>query len=362
MEALLHGLDQAALASLVVPLWVLIAGHVLTAVEATHGASPYWLVSWLLGFVAAYGGGTLSALLLQVRSAHRLGPPPAPRKADGGLGARAGARPGPPAASSLPACPAPQNPGAAAVALFSRNQVGVVYTLVWWVYGYLPGGLLRRGYAGLPPLRCAAKLCRAVLRATTVVQRVDAAARLHPGVVAAPVVLGTLAGAGGKLLTDAFLHCAGYTQGGCCTGKPCMRVDSRHAVHSEPPLTTGCAAPTACPHRPRSSAAGAAVQGAAVRARAAATLTGSCASTPAALQPRHAALSTAPPALHRPIVSSPGAGPNELSHPGYALRSAAVGACLQYLSVHVLGVLSAQQGLGLVITLYVAHSLATDLT
>lgn len=107
----------------------------------------------------------------------------------------------------------PQNPGAASVALFSKNEVGVVYTLVWWAHGYLPGGLLRRAYAGLPPLRCAAQLCRAVLRATTVVQRVNAAATLHPGVAAAPLMLGTLGGAGGKLLTDAFLYCAGYRQG-----------------------------------------------------------------------------------------------------------------------------------------------------
>ncbi|KAL4431927.1 hypothetical protein ABPG77_000194 [Micractinium sp. CCAP 211/92] len=224
MEALLHGLDQAAQASLAAPVWVLLAGHSLTAVDALHGLSPFWLVSWLLGFTAAYGGGTLSALLLQ-------------------------------------------NPGAASVALFSKNEVGLVYTLVWWAHSYLPRGLPRRAYGASPVLRCAAQLCRAVLRATTIVQRVNAAARLHPGVVAAPVILGTLAGAGGKLLTDAFLHCAGYQK-----------------------------------------------------------------------------------------------GPNELSHPGYVLRSAAVGACLQYVSVHVLGVLSPQQGLGLVITLYVAHSLATDIT
>ncbi len=100
------------------------------------------------------------------------------------------------------------------MALFSKNEVGLVYTLVWWAYRYLPRGLLRRAYGASPPLRCAAQLCRAVLRATTIVQRVNAAARLHPGVVAAPVILGTLAGAGGKLLTDAFLHCAGYQKGG----------------------------------------------------------------------------------------------------------------------------------------------------
>lgn len=68
MEALLLRLDQAAQASLALPVWALLAGHSLTAVDAMHGVSPFWLVSWLLGFVAAFGGGTLSALLLQVGS------------------------------------------------------------------------------------------------------------------------------------------------------------------------------------------------------------------------------------------------------------------------------------------------------
>lgn len=65
-----------------------------------------------------------------------------------------------------------------------------------------------------PPIRpqvtSPAKVCRSVLRANQIVQRVNAAVKLYPGVVAAPLVLGTLAGAGGKLLTDAFTHCAGY--------------------------------------------------------------------------------------------------------------------------------------------------------
>ena len=62
------------------------------------------------------------------------------------------------------------------------------------------------------------------------------------------------------------------------------------------------------------------------------------------------------------VAALPPAGPNELSHPGYSLRSAAVGALSHYLLVHVLGLLSSQQGLGLVISLYVAHSLASDIT
>ena len=102
----------------------------------------------------------------------------------------------------------------AAIGLFKKNSVGVFYTLSWWAIRYCPGGWARRAYA-LPPVGAAARAARVVLRATTVVHRVDAAVRLHPGVVAAPIILGTIAGCGGRLLVDAFSHCAGYRQGGC---------------------------------------------------------------------------------------------------------------------------------------------------
>lgn len=65
----------------------------------------------------------------------------------------------------------------------------------------------------------------------------------------------------------------------------------------------------------------------------------------------------APPVTH----ASP-AGPSELSHPSYSLRSAGTCALLQYLLVHVLGVLSGRQGLGLVIAIHLAHSAASELT
>jgi hypothetical protein len=113
-----------------------------------------------------------------------------------------------PACSLL--CPntALQSPSVAAVGLFARNEIGVCYTLCWWTVNYCPGGAWA---AVLPPVRTAAKLLRAILRATTVVQRVNAAVMLHPGVIAAPLVLGTLSACGGGLLVDAFSHCAGYS-------------------------------------------------------------------------------------------------------------------------------------------------------
>lgn len=59
-------LNQASLAYHNVPFWVLVTAHSLTVVTAYRGYSPYWLVSWLLGFLGAFGGGMTSALLLQV--------------------------------------------------------------------------------------------------------------------------------------------------------------------------------------------------------------------------------------------------------------------------------------------------------
>lgn len=68
---LLALLDHASLAYSTVPFWVLVTAHSLTVVHAYRGATPYWLVSWLLGFLGAFGGGMSSALLLQVGRASR---------------------------------------------------------------------------------------------------------------------------------------------------------------------------------------------------------------------------------------------------------------------------------------------------
>ena len=107
----------------------------------------------------------------------------------------------------------PQSPATASIALLSKNPVGVCFTLTWWAYFFgPPRGWVAAAYE-LPPVRTAAKLMRAILRASTVVHRVNAAVALHPGVVAAPLLLGMLGGCGGKLLVDAFGRCAGYSQG-----------------------------------------------------------------------------------------------------------------------------------------------------
>mgnify|MGYP001810721170 CR=1 FL=1 len=107
-----------------------------------------------------------------------------------------------------------QNPAAAVVGLLGKNEVGIAFVAAWWLFHFAPGRLAARAWDGLPPLRAAAKACRAVLRANTIVHRVNAAVAVYPGVLAAPLLLGTLGGAGGRLTVDAFAYCAGYKQGG----------------------------------------------------------------------------------------------------------------------------------------------------
>jgi hypothetical protein len=59
-------LDQAALASQRVPFWLLVTGLSLATADDYRSYTDYWLVSWLLTFLAGYGGGFSSAMLLQV--------------------------------------------------------------------------------------------------------------------------------------------------------------------------------------------------------------------------------------------------------------------------------------------------------
>lgn len=119
-----------------------------------------------------------------------------------------------PLPACLPACLLGlQDPREASIALFSKDAISLSFTLTWWAYFYLPAGL-GPTVASLAPVRSGAKVARAILRANQIVQRVNAAVKLFPGLVGAPLVLGTLAGSGGKLLTDAFSRCAGYPSAG----------------------------------------------------------------------------------------------------------------------------------------------------
>ena len=55
------------------------------------------------------------------------------------------------------------------------------------------------------------------------------------------------------------------------------------------------------------------------------------------------------------------AGPSEVSAPGFALRTGFAGACVYYLSVHVLKALKPAEGLALITSAFVVHGLCSDL-
>ena len=52
-----------------------------------------------------------------------------------------------------------------------------------------------------------------ILRTSTIVARADASIQRYPGVAAAPLVLGTLGGCGGKFLQDALYISSGRSPG-----------------------------------------------------------------------------------------------------------------------------------------------------
>lgn len=56
--------------------------------------------------------------------------------------------------------------------------------------------------AGALPVTAAGKVCVQILRANLLVNRVNAAVRHYPGILAAPIVMGVAASSGGKLFLD----------------------------------------------------------------------------------------------------------------------------------------------------------------
>jgi hypothetical protein len=73
---LLLALDAAAFSITAIPFWLLLTGHSFSVLQKFRGFTPYWLVSWWTVFLAGFGGGTISALLLQVSFVdHRIACP-----------------------------------------------------------------------------------------------------------------------------------------------------------------------------------------------------------------------------------------------------------------------------------------------
>lgn len=152
-----------------VPPLVLVVGHCTFVSLLTRALREKFLLSFWVGLFAAVGGGIVSGYLLQ-------------------------------------------DPKVAPNPIFSGNAIIGTWTVCWWAVNYFPYSLVA-GVAATLPIRAACRVCSNVLRVGTMAARCDAARLVYPGSIAAPLILGTVGGSGGKFLSDAILAGAGLAQG-----------------------------------------------------------------------------------------------------------------------------------------------------
>ena len=85
-----------------------------------------------------------------------------------------------------------------------------------------------------------------MLRAGIIAGRIDTTEQTFPGVWAAPLCVGTVAAAGGKLLVDLIQHLTGELKGARMPGKPAPWMGSRayEQCSSRPDIDAGlCSTP-----------------------------------------------------------------------------------------------------------------------
>lgn len=166
---------KSALASLAgfyghIPFTGLVVGHSLfVSALFKRSHDDRFLLNYWISFLAAFGGGTLTALLIQ-------------------------------------------DPLKAANVLFTNNKLAIWWTLCWWSINYFPKDIISKLHSALP-IRIITRACVCILRSSLIFHRVSTAVVLFPGVLAAPLILGTLAGSAGKMLVDALQVSAGISKG-----------------------------------------------------------------------------------------------------------------------------------------------------
>lgn len=99
--------------------------------------------------------------------------------------------------------PTPYTGTQSSSALFTSNTVVLYWTVCWWIVNHNPIPLLDDVMAQ-PAVGIAARACLHTLRALTIAATTNAAAVAYKGVVAPAIIAGTLAGCGGKLLSDSL--------------------------------------------------------------------------------------------------------------------------------------------------------------
>ena len=163
----------ASLAADQAPVTLALFGHFLFMMHlfrVVMGPLPrgQYLLSFLTGAVGSFGGGILTALLLQ-------------------------------------------DPARAPLAMFADNRVMVLYAAAWYGWLHAPGRPLQRAYDAVPLLPLVCRAASSYLRSLLIVARVDLAASKYPLVVAAHLICGTLAGSGGGFMSSLIMRSAGLS-------------------------------------------------------------------------------------------------------------------------------------------------------
>ncbi|EFJ49844.1 hypothetical protein VOLCADRAFT_104093 [Volvox carteri f. nagariensis] len=145
-----------------IPTQYTLIGHCLCLAALAPEFKHRFLVHFWMTFLAGFGGGVVTSILIM-------------------------------------------DPMKAPISIFANNALGLTWLICWWLMTYSPFDVVSRLHS-LPPIKTVTKLCVTFMRANLIINRVDLAVALFPGVIAAPLILGTLAGSGGKLLVDAIRH------------------------------------------------------------------------------------------------------------------------------------------------------------
>ncbi|GMH45604.1 hypothetical protein BSKO_13561 [Bryopsis sp. KO-2023] len=149
--------------------WVCFTLHCTLAATFAPDLKDKYLLHYWATFLAGFGGGCLSSLMLM-------------------------------------------RPDIAPLPLLGDNLEGVIWTITWWIVNYSPFNVVERIVKFRPVLTVASmgsSFCRAGLMAA----RVDLAVKLFPNMLIPPVLLGTVGGFAGKVFLDIVRGAMGLQPG-----------------------------------------------------------------------------------------------------------------------------------------------------
>uniref|UniRef100_A0A7S3R7U7 Uncharacterized protein n=1 Tax=Dunaliella tertiolecta TaxID=3047 RepID=A0A7S3R7U7_DUNTE len=140
---------------------LILIGHCLACVTAAPEAKGNWLLHYLMTFLLGFGGAMWSSLLLM-------------------------------------------DPSRAPISWILNNDIGMYFTVTWWLVVYSPLSRPLNWILKLWPIRALPTACVLFFKTRMVTSRVELVASLHPGVLLSPIVLATIAGCGGMCTYDAL--------------------------------------------------------------------------------------------------------------------------------------------------------------